>query len=62
MKIASTHASAAFSTGRAILVAQRTDNDVVLVRDGKGSCEGCSRRHAQLHLASPTVRGKQSLR
>jgi hypothetical protein len=44
-----THAGAALAAGRAVMVPQRTDDDIVLVRQGEGSCERGSRRHPQLH-------------
>jgi hypothetical protein len=48
----STHAGAALATGRAIVIAQRTDDYVVFVRDGEGSRQRGARRHGQLHLPS----------
>ena len=40
-----THAGAALATGRAVVVAQRADDDIVLVRHGEGPRERSSRRH-----------------
>ena len=50
-----THPSAALATGRVVMVAQRTDNNVVLVRNREGSSERRSRRHGQ-HLSAVSVR------
>lgn len=47
-----THACAALPTSRAIMVAERTDNDIVLVRHRERPCERGSRRHSKLHLPS----------
>lgn len=50
-----THPSAALATGRVVMVAQRTDDNVVLVRNRERPSERSSRRHGQ-HLSAVSVR------
>lgn len=57
-----THACAAFATSRAVVVAQRTDDDIVLVRHGKRPRERGSWRHLSLqHLSGRGAAAGQPL-
>jgi hypothetical protein len=55
-----THAGAALATGRAVVVAQRADDDIVLVRHGEGARERSSGRHLGGWLRSGSGSGSSS--
>lgn len=49
-----THAETALATAGAILIAKRTDDLIVGLRDGEGGCQGRSRGHRRQHGFCPS--------